>query len=307
MQKGESNPMKFLVTGAAGFIGSHIVDALINEGHRVVAVDDESANNKFYWNKNSENHKISINCYDNLSYLMGEVDVVFHLAAESRVQNCSKNPTLAVKTNVVGLCNVLESAKENDVKRIIYSSTSSAYGLNESPNNESDKIDCINPYASTKVAGELLCKNYSDLFDLETVIFRYFNVYGDRSPTKGQYAPLVGRFLNQYKKGELLTIVPDGSQRRDYIHVSDVVEANMIAAFKKDINSGEIYNVGSGVNHSVSEVADMISNTQMFIDPRDGEAQETLADIDKIKTDFGWSPKVKLTEWVKDQIRIQNA
>ena len=300
--------MKFLVTGAAGFIGSHIVDALIKEGHKVVAMDDESANNTFFWNKKATNRIASVNCYDCLPYLMDGVDVVYHLAAESRVQNCLENPILAAKTNVVGICNVLHAAKEKGVKRVVYSSTSSAYGLiNEPPNTESDKVDCINPYASTKVAGELLCKNYSDLYGLETVIFRYFNVYGDRSPVKGQYAPLVGRFLNQHRKGELLTIVPDGSQRRDYVHVSDVVEANMIAGFKKDINSGEIYNVGSGVSHSVSEIADMISNMQKFIDPRDGEAQETLADISKIKKDFGWSPKVKLTEWIEEQIGIQNA
>tara|TARA_Y100000310_G_C20652170_1_gene800036 strand:- start:1267 stop:2169 length:903 start_codon:yes stop_codon:yes gene_type:complete len=300
--------MRFLVTGGAGFIGSHIVDALIDEGHKVVVVDDESANNKFHKNGNAENHKISVNCYDCLLYLMKDVDVVFHLAAESRVQNCLENPILAAKTNVVGTCNVLQAALQTGVKRVVYSSTSSAYGLiNKPPTDEDTKVDCINPYASTKVAGELLCKNYSDLFGLETIIFRYFNVYGDRSPIKGQYAPLVGRFIDQYKKDESLTIVPDGSQRRDYVHVSDVVEANMVAAFKKDIESGEIYNVGSGVNYSVSEIADMISNQQCWIEPRDGEAQETLANISKIKKDLKWIPKVKLQDWVTEQIRIQNA
>jgi len=298
--------MKFLVTGAAGFIGSHLVDTLIKEGHRVIAVDDESADNKFYWNKKATNHKTSVNCYDCLFYIMKDVDVVFHLAAESRVQKCLHNPIQAAKTNVVGICNVLQSASDNGVKRVVYSSTSSAYGLSEDvPNKEDAKVDCINPYASTKVAGELLCKNYSELFGLETVIFRYFNVYGDRSPVKGQYAPLVGRFLDQHKKGELLTIVPDGSQRRDYIHVSDVVEANMVAGFKKDINSGEIYNVGTGVNHSVSEIADMVSNKQKWIEPRDGEAKETLADIYKIKNDLGWSPKIELKNWIENQIRIK--
>ena len=293
--------MKFLVTGGAGFIGSHIVDKLLNEGHVVTVVDDESADNKFWWNDDATNHKASINCYDCLPYLMDGIDVVFHLAAESRVQKCAKNPRMAVKTNVMGLCNVLQSARDKDVKRVIYSSTSSAYGLtNPIPNEEDMKVDCINPYASTKVAGELLCKNFSDLYGLETVIFRYFNVYGDRSPIKGQYAPLVGRFLDQYKKGKPLTIVPDGSQKRDYVHVSDVVEANMIAGFKKDIDSGEIYNVGSGISHSVTEIADMISNKQEWIEPRDGEAKETLADIGKIKSFFQWKPTVKLQDWIKE-------
>ena len=292
--------MKFLVTGGAGFIGSHLVDKLIEEGHIVTVLDDESADNEFHWNEEATNLKVSVNCYDCLPYAMKDIDVVFHLAAESRVQKCLHNPIQATKTNVVGICNVLQSALDSGVKRVIYSSTSSAYGLSENvPNEEGSMVDCINPYATTKVAGEMLCKNYSDLYGLETVIFRYFNVYGDRSPVKGQYAPLVGRFLDQYKKGEPLTIVPDGSQRRDYIHVSDVVEANMIAAFKKDVNSGNIYNVGSGVNHSVSEIADMISNRQEWIEPRDGEAKETLADISKIKNDFKWNPKIKLQDWIE--------
>ena len=294
--------MKFLVTGGAGFIGSHLVDQLVEEGHRVVCVDDESANNeKFWWNPEAEKVKVSIKCYDCLKYQMKDIDAVFHMAAESRVQNCMNNPRMAVETNVLGLCNVLQSALESGVKRVIYSSTSSAYGLNNpSPNKEDMTTDCINPYASTKVAGEMLCKNYSDLFGLETVIFRYFNVYGDRSPVTGQYAPLVGRFLNQYKDGEPLTLVPDGTQRRDYVHVSDVVEANMISAFKKDIESGEIYNVGTGISYSVQEIADMISDNQVFIEPRDGEAQETLSDCSKIKKAFSWEPKVNLKEWIQE-------
>ena len=308
MQESESNKMKYLVTGGAGFIGSHLVDQLVAEGHNVHVMDDESADNEFYWNPVATNHKMTVNCFDCLHYLMKDVDVVYHLAAESRVQNCLHNPIQATKTNVVGICNILQAAVDSGVKRVVYSSTSSAYGLSENvPNKEDSIVDCINPYASTKVAGELLCKNYSDLFGLETVIFRYFNVYGDRSPVNGQYAPLVGRFLDQHNRGELLTIVPDGSQRRDYVHVSDVVEANMIAGFKANICSGEIYNVGTGVNYSVSEIADMISNKQKFIEPRDGEAKETLADISKIKKDLGWIPKVGLKQWVETQMRIKNA
>jgi len=293
--------MKFLVTGGAGFIGSHIVDSLIDEGHRVVCIDDESAesNENFWWNGEAENHRVSVNCYDCLPYLMKDVSAVFHLAAESRVQTCTKDPRIAVKTNVLGMCNVLQAALENGVKRVIYSSTSSAYGLNNLvPNKEDMKVDCINPYASTKVAGELLCKNYASLFGLETVIFRYFNVYGDRSPVRGQYAPLVGRFLKQYSDNEPLTIVPDGNQRRDYIHVSDVAEINLISAFKENISSGEIYNVGRGTNYSVKEIADMISDKQVFIEPRDGEAEETLAYTSKTCDEFNWNPLVDLESWI---------
>ena len=293
--------MRFLVTGGAGFIGSHLVDQLVEEGHRVICVDNESAenNDKFWWNPEAENVKMGIKCYDCLKYQMKDVDVVFHMAAESRVQNCMNNPRMAVETNVMGICNVLQSALESNVKRVVYSSTSSAYGIeNPSPNVEDMPTDCINPYASTKVAGEMLCKNYSDLFGLETVILRYFNVYGERSPVRGQYAPLIGRFLNQLRSNQPLTLVPDGSQRRDYVHVSDVVEANMVSAFKKDIDSGQIYNVGTGTSYSVQEIADMISDNQMFIGPREGEARETLADCSKIKKALSWEPKIDLKEWI---------
>jgi UDP-glucose 4-epimerase len=183
---------------------------------------------------------------------------------------------------------------------MIYSSTSSGYGFNEKPNHENQRDNCLNPYSVSKVSGEKLCKMYNDLFGLKTVIFRYFNVYGERSPIKGQYAPVIGIFLRQLKDNEPLTIVGDGEQRRDFTHVSDVVQANILAAIK-DVNDefyGDLYNVGNGINYSINEIANTISENQTNIPPRIGESRTTLANNNKIKTVFEWEPIVNIKEWV---------
>lgn len=293
---------KSLVTGAAGFIGSNLVDKLIELGHEVIAIDNESAesNDKFYWNPNAKNYVLDICDYENTRELYDGVDYVFHLAAESRIQTAIKNPVNAVSINCVGTCTVLQCAKESGVKKVVYSSTSSGYGLNTFPNVETQPDDCLNPYSVSKIAGEKLCKMYTDLFGLKTVVFRYFNVYGERSPVKGQYAPVIGIFLNQKNRGESLTIVGDGSQKRDFVHVSDVVNANILAA-EKDIDSeyyGQVFNVGTGENISILEIAKIISDNYIFIPPRPGEAKTTLSNIEKIKSVLNWKPNVQLKEWI---------
>jgi UDP-glucose 4-epimerase len=189
------------------------------------------------------------------------------------------------------------------VKKVVYSSTSSGYGFNEPPNHENQSDDCLNPYSVSKVAGEKLCKMYNDLFGLKTIIFRYFNVYGERSPIRGQYAPVIGIFLRQRKDSEPLTIVGDGEQRRDFTHVSDVVQANIFAA-TKDIDDdfyGELYNVGNGINYSINEIANAISENQINIPARIGESRTTLANNGKLRTIFGWIPQVNLMDWVETQ------
>jgi nucleoside-diphosphate-sugar epimerase len=213
---------------------------------------------------------------------------------------------------MVGTATILELSRRYKVKRVMYSSTSSAYGLkNLCPLSEDMPNDCLNPYSVSKVAGEELCKMYSSLYGLETVIFRYFNVYGERQPIKGQYAPVIGIFQRQKKNGEPMTIVGDGEQRRDFTHVSDVVSANILAATKtfnrwqEDETKnyiyqfGQIYNVGTGVNYSVNEIAKIIGGNTINIPPRVGESRITLANISKIKKQLGWEPKIKLEDWLK--------
>lgn len=296
--------MRTIVTGGQGFIGSHVVDRLVSLGHEVVVIDDNSAqcNEEFFVNPEAQYHKISICDYEKILPLFEGVSVVFHLAAESRIQPAILNPVYATQVNVVGTCNVLQAARASGVDRVVYSSTSAGYGLkNEPPLREDMPKDCLNPYSVTKCAGEELCVMYTELFGLKTVSFRYFNVYGPRQPLVGQYAPVVGLFMEQYRKGEPMTIVGDGLQRRDFTHVHDVVEANMLAAATENMAAfGQVFNVGYGENYSVLELAQMIGGEYTHIDPRVGEARHTLADTTKIRSVLGWEPQVEFGEWVKE-------
>ena len=292
-----------LVTGGAGFIGSNLVDYLIEQGHEVICVDNESAecNDKFYWNDKACNIIGDITDYDFIKNCFKDVDYVFHLAAESRLQPAIKNPIEAVYKNCVGTTTVLQCAREAGVKRFVYSSTSSGYGFNPSPNVETQPDDCLNPYSASKIAAEKFCKMYSDLYGLETVVLRYFNVFGERSPRRGQYAPVIGIFDRQRLSGEALTIVGDGTQRRDFIYVGDVAKANLIAAEatldKKYF--GQVFNIGSGINYSVQEIADAISDNQTYIPKREGEMETTWSNIEKASEILGWKPEVDVLEWIK--------
>ena len=298
--------MKSLVTGGAGFIGSHIVDKLIKLNHEVIVIDNETsqAHDSFYHNSNASYFKLDVADYEKTKDLYQGVDFVFHCAAESRIQPTILNPLGAVRTNTLGTGVVLQCSREAGVKKVIYSSTSSAYGLkNNPPLSEDMPDDCLNPYSISKVAGEKLCKMYTDLFGVKTIIFRYFNVYGEREPLRGPYAPVVGLFLRQHKSNESLTIVPPGTQRRDFTHVSDVVDANILA-MQVDEHScyGQVFNVGTGINHSVLELAAMISNNTKMIEPRKAEAYITLANNQKIKNTFGWKPSHKIEDYIKLRI-----
>ena len=292
-----------LVTGGAGFIGSNLVDYLIEQGHEVICVDNESAecNDKFYWNDKACNIIGDITDYDFIKNCFKDVDYVFHLAAESRLQPAIKNPIEAVYKNCVGTTTILQCARESGVKRFVYSSTSSGYGFNPSPNVETQPDDCLNPYSASKVAAEKFCKMYSDLYGLETVVLRYFNVFGERSPRRGQYAPVIGIFDRQRLSGEALTIVGDGTQRRDFIYVGDVAKANLIAA-KATLDKkyfGQVFNIGSGINYSVQEIADAISDNQTYIPKREGEMETTWSNIEKASEILGWKPEVDVLEWIK--------
>lgn len=297
--------MKSIVTGGAGFIGSHIVDKLIELGHEVIVIDDESstAHNQFYYNSKATYHKIDVSDYTGTRHLYEGVDYVFHLAAESRIQSTVDNPLLCFNTNVYGTAVVLQSAREAGVRKVIYSSTSSAYGLkNNSPLVEIMPEDCLNPYSVSKVAGEKMCEMYTNLYGLKTITFRYFNVYGPREPIKGPYAPVVGLFMRQKKNNESLTITGDGKQRRDFVHVDDVVRANILAMEYEGNKHGTVFNVGTGTNYSVNQIAKMISDDIRYIEKRPGEARETLANNKKIMTEFNWYASKKLDDYIRDNL-----
>jgi len=295
---------RVIVTGGAGFIGSNLVDQLVKDGYKVIVIDDESAesNDIFYHNPKAEYHKVSIEDYNSIESLFKNVKFVFHLAAVARIQLTMNQPEKAISVNYTGTHNILKASSVHGVKRVMYSSTSSAYGLKNSiPLKETMPKDCLNPYSVTKTGGEDLCKMYSDVYGLETVIFRYFNVYGDRHPTKGQYAPVIGLFARQILEGNKMTVVGDGLQTRDYTNVKDVVNANILAALCDDDISGEIFNIGCGKRYSVLDIANMLKpDHYQYIDPRPGEARDTLADISKANKLLNWYPEIELIDWMEE-------
>jgi UDP-glucose 4-epimerase len=295
---------KVIVTGGCGFIGSHIVDKLV-DNNIVVVIDDESAteNEVFHYNPKAEYHKLDICDKESIDSLFENVDYVFHLAAESRIQPAIKNPNRAYNVNVMGTLNILELSKKYNVKRIMYSSTSSVYGMTDKlPTSENDDINCLNPYSHSKFLGEELFRHYSDNYSVDSVIFRYFNVFGERSPIKGQYAPVVGIFLNQYKNGLELTITGDGSKKRDFIHVSDVADANILAMQYDGKLKSKVINIGCGENISINDIAKQISSKTKYIPAREGEVENTLANIKNAEETLNFRPKIELNDWIKNNL-----
>jgi UDP-glucose 4-epimerase len=308
--------MNALVTGGAGFIGSNLVDRLISDGHKVTVIDNESAdsNEQFYWNPQARNYKYDVRDYVMIRRLYEGQDAVFHLAADARIQPSIEDPLKAFENNMIGTATVLECARVCGVKRVVYSSTSAAYGLaNTPPLSETMPTDCLNPYSVSKVAGEEMCRMYAKLYGMETICFRYFNVYGERQPLRGQYAPVIGIFLRQKAAGEPMTIVGDGTQRRDFTYVGDVVEANIKAAtlvapqyvVENEIvhrawEWGQVYNIGTGRNYSINEIAALMEGETVNIPPRPAESKLSLANANKAKQHLGWTPKVRLEDWIAE-------
>lgn len=294
--------MKCLVTGGAGFIGSNLVDKLIDLGHSVIVIDNSS--NNVFWNNMADNYQLNVSDYELIEPLFDGVDYVFHLAAASRVQQSIDNPFFSIQNNIVGTASVLEASRKHNVKRVIYSSTSSAYGRNPLPNIETQISDCLNPYSVSKVAGETLCSMYYKLFGLESVILRYFNVYGHRQPESGDYPTLIGIFASQKRNGLPLSIVGTGDQRRDFINVADVIDANIRAAMSDipDNLIGTVFNIGYSKNYSVNDIANMFNHDKIYVDQKPGEAFETLANIDKANMYLNWYPKIRIDEWISSYL-----
>tara|TARA_Y100000816_G_C26040016_1_gene544656 strand:- start:354 stop:1175 length:822 start_codon:yes stop_codon:yes gene_type:complete len=271
-------------------------------GHRVVVIDDLSApeNEEFYYNDKAEYWKKDIS-KDDCSDHFNSVDWVFHLAARSRIQPTIGNPGECFEVNVVGTQRVLEWSRLNSVSKLVYSSTSSLYGQQNSiPFQPNMPASCLNPYSMSKWMGEQVCKLYFQLYGLESIVLRYFNVYGPREPVKGSYAPVIGLFKRQSQEGRKMTIVGDGTQRRDFTYISDVVDANIKAASASVAHN--IYNIGTGKNYSIMEIAKMIDPQSGFeyIGERPAEVTETLADITHTERDISWVPKYSLEEKINE-------
>jgi len=295
--------MKYLVTGGSGFIGSNIVDFLVSTENEVIVIDNESsdAHDKFYYNLKATYYKHSVVDYDMCSevFKLHKPDYVLHLAAEARIQNCIENPTKAYETNLMGTLNILALCKEYKVKRLVLSTTSAIYGLkNTGALHEEMPADCLNSYSLSKWNAEHACKIYSSMYGVDTVCLRYFNVYGPHQPIKGPYAPVIGIFSKQLLSNGPLTVVGDGEQTRDYIHVFDVVRANVMATKYQGQLNGEVFNVGTNKAYSVNEIAKKLSTNIKYLPPRNGEARASLANIEKIQNYFGWKPTIELMKWI---------
>jgi UDP-glucose 4-epimerase len=298
--------MKSIVTGGCGFIGSHIVDKLIDLGHDVIVIDNLSSHSKekYYINDDALHYEYDLYDYDLIEPLFKDVDNVFHLAAEVSIQYCVEFPNQSMRNNVLSTMNVLEASRKNNVNKFIFSSTCAVYGNKFFlPSVETNPVECLNTYSISKHTGEELCQMYYNLYGLKTIIFRYFNVYGDRQPTSGQYAPVMGIFMNQKRNNQPLTIVGEGYQTRDFVNVVDIANANILASQVDMKNYGEIFNVGTGKSISIEEIANLISNNQTHLPPRDGEVMHSRADNKKIKETLGWDNTIDLIDWIKTELR----
>jgi UDP-glucose 4-epimerase len=288
------------VTGGAGFIGSHIVDELLVQGEEVTVIDNFSEgtmDNLERWRRHPKLHiaRVDIREKRDVELAMRGSWAVFHLAAMSRIQPSITDPILAWEQNVIGTGNVLEAARNLGVKRVVYSASSSAYGRrNEPPLTEDMPTDCLNPYSLSKKVGEEMMDVYLRLYGLSTVSLRYFNVYGPRHQEEGNYATVIAIFRKQKRLCQKMTIVGDGEQRRDFTFVGDVVRANLLALMNNEATG--VINIGTGINHSINDVAKMIEGDYEYIPPRLGEAQLTLANRDKAWRVLGWEPNVTLQQ-----------
>ena len=278
---------KVLVTGGCGFIGSNLVDILISQGYEVSVIDDMSSG--FGENRNSNAKYYTADVCRIFSLPLEEIDIIFHLAAEARIQPSYDRPLRWQQANILGTSTVCDWARQNKCK-IVYAGSSSCYG---------GKF--MNPYTFSKKIGEEICEMYSRVYGISTVTARFFNVYGPRNPLIGEYTPIIAKFYQQIKSGMPMTIVGDGEQRRDFTHVYDICEG--LIKFSEREWNGDVFNLGTGSNYSINEIAKMFGGPIKYIPSRPGENRETLADIRDTTEQTGWIPHYNLENYIKEKIK----
>lgn len=293
---------QILVTGGAGFIGSHLVDHLLQEGHQVTVVDNlcnGRLSNLKKWVSHNRFKFVNtdIRKAQDLNGIFSHIDWVFHLAALPGVLRSIEKPTEYFETNVEGTFNVLEASRLAGVQRFLYAASSSCYGIaGQYPISEIAQIQPQSPYALTKYLGELLVLHWAQVYQLPSLSLRLFNVFGPRLCKTGSYASVFGTFLAQKARGEHLTIAGDGNQTRDFIYIQDVVEAFYSAA--KSNYSNDIMNVGSGSSFSINRLAELVGGPVTYIPKTVGEVPHSLADVEKIYKKLSWKAKVSFQEGV---------
>jgi len=292
---------KVVVTGGGGFIGSHLVDALVTEGHEVHVIDNY-AGGKYEdrLNSSATYHELDICSTDEIQKVVEGADVIFHTAALPRVPYSIEHPVETTEVNIKGTVSVLTAAARANVRRVVYSASGSAYGEQSvMPLSEDMQANPVNPYGLQKYVGELFAKVWPAIYGTETVCLRYFNVYGPRLDPRGPYALAVGAFLLAQKEGRPITIFGDGTITRDYTNVRDVVRANLLAAESLSVGKGEVINIGAGRNVTIQYLAELIGGEITYGPPR-VEAHDSQADNRKAKELLGWEPTVSLEEGIAE-------
>lgn len=294
-----------LVTGGAGFIGSHLIDALLERGLRVKAIDNFSTGQRQNLNPSADFEEADIRELDSIRPALAGVDTVFHTAALARVPLSIDRPVETHMVNVVGTLNVLVAARDSGVRRVIFSGSSSVYGnQNSLPLHEEMPPNPLNPYALQKLAGEQYTRLFHQLYGMQTLTLRYFNVFGPRMAVMGAYVTVIGIFLRLRREGKPLTIHGDGSQSRDFTHVRDVVRANLLA-MECDKADGSALNIGQGRNVSINQIAKMIGGPCVYLPSRLGDMQHTLADYSLAETILGWHPQIATEEALTELMELE--
>ncbi len=291
-----------LVTGGAGFIGSNLVDALIDRGHRVRVIDNFTTGKEQQVNRSADLIVGDFRELDSIKDAFKGVDCVFHCGALPRVPLSIENPVATHMVNVVGTLNVLIAARDAKVRRVVYSGSSSVYGNQpQLPLREDMPTNPLNPYALQKLAGEIYTRLFHQLFGVQTLTLRYFNVYGPRMATEGAYVTVISIFLRQKAAGQPLTIQGDGEQSRDFTHVTDVVRANVLA-MDCAIADGRAINIGAGQNVSINQVAKLVGGPTTNLPARPGDARHTLADTSEARKILGWQPQMNFERGLSDLV-----
>jgi nucleoside-diphosphate-sugar epimerase len=290
---------KSLVTGGLGFIGSNVVDLLIKEGHEVAVIDNLSTGAADNRNPHASYHHADITKYKDIKELFCNIDYVFHLAALPRVEPSILDPLPSDEINTKGSLNVFFAAKEAGVQRVVFSSSSSVYGdVPPTKVTEDEPLSPLSPYAQQKLFGEQYLELFSKIYGLNSTSLRYFNVYGHRQPLEGSYVPVVGIWFRQISEGKAPKVTGDGENKRDFVNVIDVAQANFLAS-RSQTKGHQIFNIGSGKNYSLNKLCDQVCSTREYI-PARLEPRFTLADYTKAQKLLGWEPTIDVIEWIKE-------
>ncbi len=305
--------MRALVTGGAGFIGSHIVDRLLVDSHQVVVLDDFSTGKKQNLPEHNNLQVITgdVGDFNDVDQVMDRIDWVFHHAAVASVPKTINDPFGSHKTNYLGTLNVLEAAKKYNVKKVIFAASAAAYGdLPGLPKEEYMPVKPLSPYAVDKLASENICQVYHRLFGVETVCLRYFNVYGPRQDPSSPYSGVISVFSDKLRGDKQVVIYGDGEQTRDFVNVADVVDANIKVAIS-DNSAGEVFNIATGqivtLNKLLSVMCEIVEKSfkPVYEQGRDGDIKFSSALVNKANQVFGWMPVIKLEKGLGELLGLQ--